>query len=788
MLKKAVANPVIANRANGASGFQQRGVSGTSSAPAAPQSSFGTRPENGFHPAPRGPLTQLKQAPNSGALNTGLKRNSSGLVKALSTEHAFDDPFYPTLPKQFQQSRSQPSLATELQGFDEDYEQDLEEILLEPIKYPPVTYPDLQQSGRSRENVATKSAVQPAKENVIDLTGSFSESPEVKKNGIPSSSTGVALGPWSSSPVEHLSRPNAFDRFRHDTTADDANGKPKPKKRRVLPWSPEENEPENPPAKNSTLAWDFTHSAVKQQQRIVRDATKKRVKTTDTDDGRALAMAKKKKSTPYQIFLSDEQQAILNMVVDGKKSVFFTGSAGTGKSVLLRQIIASLRRKYAKEPDRISVTASTGLAACNIGGVTLHSFSGIGLGNTTAAELVKKIKRNQKAKHRWMRTKVLIIDEVSMVDGDLFDKLEAIARQMRNNGRPFGGIQLVITGDFFQYDSLLGYALADISRLPPVPESGRRAKFAFEASSWVTTIDQTIRLHRVFRQKDPDFANMLNEMREGHLTKESIDKWKSLSRALSFNDDIDATELFSTRYEVERANQDRLKNLPGETRIFEARDGGKVTDKQFRDKLLANVMAPQSISLKKGAQVMLIKNFDETLVNGSLGKVVGFMSESQFDSYQESESYMATQGGGMFEPQEEKVTVDLPGTGAAQRLPVVRFAIADGTTRDLLCRREQWSIEQPNGEVQASRSQIPLILAWALSIHKAQGQTLERVKVNLSRAFEKGQAYVALSRATSMAGLQVIGFDASKVRAHEQVHRFYNSLSRLEASRENEAT
>jgi ATP-dependent DNA helicase PIF1 len=172
---------------------------------------------------------------------------------------------------------------------------------------------------------------------------------------------------------------------------------------------------------------------------------------------------------------------------------------GTGKSVLLREIIAALRRKYAREPDRVAVTASTGLAACNIGGVTLHSFAGIGLGKEPVEDLVKKIRRNAKAKQRWLRTKVLIMDEVSMVDGDLFDKLEAIARTIRNNGRPFGGIQLVITGDFFQ--------------LPPVPENGRQAKFAFDAGTWTTSIEHTIGLHHVFRQKDPVFANMLNEMR-----------------------------------------------------------------------------------------------------------------------------------------------------------------------------------------------------------------------------------------------------------------------------------
>lgn len=196
----------------------------------------------------------------------------------------------------------------------------------------------------------------------------------------------------------------------------------------------------------------------------------------------------------------------------------------------MREIIAGLRKKYIREPDRVAVTASTGLAACNIGGVTLHSFAGIGLGKEPPEELVKKIRRNQKAKHRWMRTKVLIVDEVSMVDGDLFDKLEQVARVIRNNGRPFGGIQLVITGDFFQ--------------LPPVPEYGRISRFAFDANTWNTSIEYTIGLHKVFRQKDPTFAGMLNEMREGKLSHKSIEAFNSLSRNLDMQDGIGATELY----------------------------------------------------------------------------------------------------------------------------------------------------------------------------------------------------------------------------------------------------
>ncbi|CBX98905.1 similar to DNA helicase homolog [Plenodomus lingam JN3] len=367
-----------------------------------------------------------------------------------------------------------------------------------------------------------------------------------------------------------------------------------------------------------------------------------------------------------------------------------------------------------------------------------------------------------------MRTKVLIMDEVSMVDGDLFDKLEQIARTIRNNGRPFGGIQLVITGDFFQ--------------LPPVPETGKPAKFAFDAGTWTTSIEHTIGLHHVFRQKDPVFANMLNEMREGRLTQESITRFKQLERPLPQADEnIEATELFPTRQEVDRANNVRMAQLHGTTFTFDARDGGTITNKEQRDRLLQSCMVPEQVHLKKGAQVMLVKNMDDQLVNGSLGKVIGFMTEPMFTIYKEHEEDLLN-GDGASEAamKTEQMKMGL-GLNTAQVYPLVRFANADGTTRDLLTKREEWKVELPNGEVQASRSQIPLILAWALSIHKAQGQTLERVRVDLGKVFEKGQAYVALSRATSMAGLQILRFDARKVIAHEKVRLFYAGLERAEA-------
>lgn len=227
-----------------------------------------------------------------------------------------------------------------------------------------------------------------------------------------------------------------------------------------------------------------------------------------------------------------------------------------------------------------------------------------------------------------------------------------------------------------------------------------------------------------------------------------------------------------------------MRNLAGRQFEFKAEDGGSILDLEQRTKLLANCMAPPTISLKKGAQVMLIKNIDETLVNGSVGKVIAFMDEKTFDIYHEDEDeFQAVETMDVDDEEMTKsrmklralINKDLAGD-TSQKWPLVRFAIADGSSRDLLCQRESWKIELPNGEVQASRSQIPLILAWALSIHKAQGQTLDRVKVDLGKIFEKGQAYVALSRATCQEGLHIMRFDPKKVMAHDRVKTFYDSL------------
>jgi ATP-dependent DNA helicase PIF1 len=230
-----------------------------------------------------------------------------------------------------------------------------------------------------------------------------------------------------------------------------------------------------------------------------------------------------------------------------------------------------------------------------------------------------------------------------------------------------------------------------------------------------------------------------------------------------------------------------MRALHGKLYTFEAQDTGTITDLNMREKLLANMMAPKILKLKKGAQVMLIKNMDDGLVNGSLGQVIGFMDEKTFELYDKNPELYDDGVEGRDEGEDlrairssiksnytSKRDSALPNSGV--EFPLVRFSLPDGTSRDLLVMREEWKIELPSGEVQAQRSQFPLILAWALSIHKAQGQTLERVKIDLKRIFEKGQAYVALSRATSQAGLEVQNFDKNKVMAHPRVAQFYDSL------------
>lgn len=351
------------------------------------------------------------------------------------------------------------------------------------------------------------------------LPASLPPQPAAKKppaNPIPQPPTSQMT--WPSSPRDHLFPPKNSENKSAKRESPDGVSRlgPPPAKKRSLPssWKREysavayqEHAPEETkqasvtpaPNKKDITLWDTTASATKERRKQLKNQNKKSEPEPgfSAEEMAATSNYIKQMSKSSAISLSSEQQHVIDLVMKKKQSVFFTGPAGTGKSVLMRAIIAELKKKWKRDPERINVTASTGLAACNIGGMTLHSFAGIGLGKEDVPTLVKKIRRNAKVKNRWLRTSVLVIDEVSMVDGELFDKLSRIASTIRNNGRPWGGIQLVITGDFFQ--------------LPPVPDSGKKdTKFAFEAGTWNTSIDHTIGLTQVFRQKDPRKFDVTN--------------------------------------------------------------------------------------------------------------------------------------------------------------------------------------------------------------------------------------------------------------------------------------
>ena len=567
-----------------------------------------------------------------------------------------------------------------------------------------------------------------------------------------------------------------------------------PNRTRILPW--EKKTPENAPLRQNSLVEPDRIAGVELARRL--GSMPQLSKSRTQSPSAALAMAKQaaaqmrssKDSSDNSIVLSEEQKGVIKLVMSGT-SLFFTGAAGTGKSVLLREIISSLGKKFRAE--NIAVTASTGLAALNIKGETLHRFAGIGLGNAPASHLIRKIKSRQEPSNRWKQCRVLIIDEISMVDGALLDKLDIIAREIRKTPHmPFGGIQLICTGDFFQ--------------LPPVDNKNNFSKtskvsFAFESKVWEQVMKNTIVLTQVFRQQgDNKLIQMLNAMRMGSLTPAMCKELSCLSREVRYDDGIEPTELYPTRREVEMANKRRLESLRGILHVYKARDS--VNDTNLLDtgmsradalKLLDNTLGLKELLLRHDSQVMLIRNKTDTLVNGSLGLVIAFLTPSEYSAL-----ILENINGGDFDtlarnieanrnPNDMNKPETLSSIGTITHesnsidtlFPVVRFA---GESIPVQIEPVDFDITAPNRKTVASRMQFPLILSWAMSVHKSQGQTLDRVKVNLYRTFESGQAYVAVSRATATERLQVTNFNPSKVMAHPKVIAFYNSLKSISAS------
>jgi ATP-dependent DNA helicase PIF1 len=436
---------------------------------------------------------------------------------------------------------------------------------------------------------------------------------------------------------------------------------------------------------------------------------------------------------------SEEQINAFTAYTQGT-NIFITGPGGTGKTALIKYIQKDAVRKGFK----IQVCALTGCAAVLLEckAKTLHSWASIGLGTASFDQLITKIMKNRYAKDNWKNTDILVVDEVSMMSQKLFELLDAIGKTIRKNSKPFGGIQLIFSGDFYQ--------------LPPVGDKDEpeTTKFCFESLLWSHTFSKEnhIQLTKIFRQSDPVYQKILNQIREGKLKRSSNEMLlQNVGRQTAMDNEVRPTKLFPTRNKVEQVNTKEMNGLKTDeieyklkyhsdlemtaTEIVKRR---QFTREQIQTELLylkANLRCDEVVKLKVGAQVMCIVNIEldngQTLCNGSQG-VITRLSE--------------------------------------QGLPVVRFG-----SFETAMGYHVWPSENIPG---IGVSQLPLILAWALTIHKSQGATLDIAEIDAgSGIFECGQTYVALSRVKSLEGLYLTSFDASKIKVSRKVQEFYNSIS-----------
>lgn len=362
-------------------------------------------------------------------------------------------------------------------------------------------------------------------------------------------------------------------------------------------------------------------------------------------------------------------------------NVFLTGAAGTGKTYLINRFI-----RHAREHGiTIAVTASTGIAATHIGGMTIHSWSGMGIRDTLTDEDIDVIVSREYLAKRFAKTNILIIDEISMLSGVFLANLDRLLRSTRFSQDPFGGIQVILVGDFFQ--------------LPPVSR-GSDIDFAFEHPSWRTYRLAICVLDVQYRQWEDPLLTILNEIRSWDMTPESLALLGSRNIAVETEDH---TELFTRNISVDSYNTDRLNAISEDTFIFEMQS-------KWAEKLVEALkkwcLSPETLILKKWARVMFVKNnFEAWYVNGSIGHIVG----------------------------------------RYENLPIVE--LSDGTR--IIADYVDWSIEE-NGKIKASILQVPLRLAWAITVHKSQGMTLDTAVMDLGDAFVRGQWYVALSRVRSL--------------------------------------
>ena len=400
-------------------------------------------------------------------------------------------------------------------------------------------------------------------------------------------------------------------------------------------------------------------------------------------------------------------------------NVFLTGEPGSGKTHTINAFVDWLRASGI-EP---SITAATGIAATHVGGMTVHAWSGIGISESLSKADVDRVAGKEHVAKRIAKAKVLIIDEVSMLGAATLEMADAVCREVRRSDRPFGGLTVVLVGDFFQ--------------LPPISRGGE-AKFAFESPVWRDLNLLTCYLTEQYRQDDAEFLDVLSAIRSGEvyeshhelLTSRNVDAAKLPA---------DAPKLFSHNADVDRINAAELAKIPGRSHAFRMGEKGK-------DALVAGLkrgcLSPETLELKEGAAVMFTKNSPQgKFVNGTLGVVTGW---------------------------------------GADGLPIVKTK--DG--RKITTEPMEWQVEE-QGKVKASVTQVPLRLAYAMTVHKSQGLSMDAAVMDLSRAFEYGQGYVALSRVRRLSGVYLTGLNSRALEVHPEIlEKDRNFRAASEAARE----
>lgn len=403
-----------------------------------------------------------------------------------------------------------------------------------------------------------------------------------------------------------------------------------------------------------------------------------------------------------------QQEKALALLKSGK-NVFLTGSAGTGKTYVLNQYIEYLKeRKVA-----VAITASTGIAATHMNGMTIHSWAGIGVKEHLTQSNLSSMKSKKYLKDHLEKVKVLIIDEISMLHKNQLNLVDKVLQYFKGTMDPFGGIQVVLCGDFFQ--------------LPPIGNRGElsKDKFAFMSESWVKAGLAVCNLTEQFRQSDNDLNIILNEIRSGGLSTLSYQKLQSAANN-KLKEEQEPTKLYTHNYDVDNVNFEQLSKLSGIPKKFKAKTKG---NKKLIETLKKSVLAGENLQFKIGAKVMFVKNDNEKrYVNGSLGTVLGFNDKG---------------------------------------FPSVKLLNGKTITTEI----ESWTIQDDNGKTLASYNQVPLRLAWAITVHKCQGMTLDAAEIDLSKTFEKGQGYVALSRLKKLENLHLIGLNETALQVDSLAYK-----------------